>query len=46
MTSEGYLSALSVGDPFVVSGGEGKAEKLCLSEQKSLPEVEEKHRLR
>ena len=23
-------------------GGEGKAEKLCLSEQKSLPEVEEK----
>ena len=27
-------------------GGEGKAEKLCLSEQKSLPEVEEKHSLR
>jgi hypothetical protein len=23
MISEGYLSALSVGDPFVVSGGEG-----------------------
>jgi len=23
MISQGYLSALSVGDPFVVSGGEG-----------------------